>query len=231
MANISEPSPAEALKNGLPHWVVAIDGPAASGKSSVARLVAHRLGFVYVNTGAMYRAATWLALQKGVAPADSTAVGDLLETAVLEFGAENHESTIRIDGVDPSPFLSDAAVNANVSVVAAIPKVREVLVARQREYVRAYNLVMEGRDIGTVVFPETPLKFYIDASPEVRAQRRALQGFHDDLVARDKIDSSRTTSPLKIADGAEVIDSSHLGLEGVVEEVVQRLKRKGLPVA
>jgi len=211
----------------LPHCVVAIDGPAASGKSSVARLVARRLGFLYVNTGAMYRAVTWLVVQRGVNPADTAAVAALLEATPMEFGAANNESTIRIEGVDPSPYLSEPEVNANVSAVAAIPKVRQVLVARQREYVHEYDLVMEGRDIGTVVFPGTPLKFYIDASPEVRAKRRALQGFHDDLAARDKTDSARSDSPLKVADGAEIIDSSNLTLEGVVDAVVERLKLKG----
>ena len=213
--------------NPLPHRVIAIDGPAASGKSSVARLVARRLGFLYVNTGAMYRAVTWLAVQRGVNPADAAAVAALLDATPMEFGAANNESTIRIDGIDPSPFLSAPEVNANVSAIAAIPHVRQALVARQRNYVLDYDLVMEGRDIGTVVFPGTPLKFYVDASPEVRAQRRALQGLHDDLAARDKTDSSRNDSPLKVADGAEIIDSSNLTLEGVVAEVIERLKLKG----
>lgn len=212
----------------LPHDVVAIDGPAASGKSSVARALAKRLGYVYVNTGAMYRAVTWLALQRGVAPSDKEAVSALLEGGAMRFEVadlETHrESALRIDGVDPAPHLSEPAVNANVSAIATISKVRQVLVARQREYAKDNNLVMEGRDIGTVVFPETPLKFYIDASPEVRASRRAAQGLHDNLAARDKTDSSRADSPLAIAADAQVIDSSSLSIEGVVEEILRRLK-------
>lgn len=208
----------------LPHKVIAIDGPAASGKSTVARLLARRLGFVYVNTGAMYRAVTWLALRHGINPTDASAVVALLDTTPMEFGVADNESTIRMEGVDPTPFLNAPDIAASVSAIAAIPKVREVLVAWQREYVRDQDLVMEGRDIGSVVFPGTPHKAYIDASEEVRAQRRAAQGIHDDLAARDKTDSSRSAAPLKIADGAEVIDSTCLTIEGVVEEVVQRLR-------
>jgi len=206
-----------------PHRVVAIDGPAASGKSTVARLLAKRLGFVYVNTGAMYRAVTWLALRHGIDPSDAQAVSALLDSTPMEFGVAEAESTIRMDGMDPSPYLNDPAVAAHVSAIAAIPKIREVLVTRQREYARDVDLVMEGRDIGSVVFPETPHKFYIDASEEVRAKRRAAQGLHDDLAARDKKDSSRSTAPLKIAEGAHVIDSTCLTIEGVVEEVLRRL--------
>ena len=207
----------------LPHKVVAIDGPAASGKSTVARQLARRLGYVYVNTGAMYRAVTWLALRHGVAPSDAAAVNALLDATPMEFGVAASESTIRVEGIDPAPFLNDPAVSANVSLIAAIPHVREVLVARQREFVRENDLVMEGRDIGTVVFPQTNLKAYIDASEEVRAARRAAQGIRDNLANRDKIDSTRAASPLKIAEGAVMIDSTHLTIDAVVDEVIRRL--------
>lgn len=213
------------------HIVVAIDGPAASGKSSVARALAKRIGFVYVNTGAMYRAVTWLVLKKGIAPADTASVLELLPKAAIVCGVKNGESTIHVDGEDPAPHLNDAEVNSAVSAVAAISEVRKLLVSLQREYIRDHNLVMEGRDIGSVVFPETPYKFYIDASPEVRAHRRALQGFHDDLAKRDKIDSSRQNSPLVMAEDASVIDSSDLTVDGVVGEVIGRLKLKGLQLA
>jgi cytidylate kinase len=215
------------------HQVVAIDGPAASGKSSVARELARRLGFVYVNTGAMYRAVTWIALRSGIDVADAKAVEALLEGSAMSFEVidlgTHRESAIRVDGIDPAPHLSEPSVNANVSAIATIPKVRQALVARQRLYVRDNDLVMEGRDIGTVVFPETPLKFYIDASPEVRAQRRAAQGHQDDLAARDKTDSSRAHSPLAIAADAQVIDSSFLTIDGVAEEILRRLKKSGFP--
>jgi len=206
-----------------PHFAIAIDGPAASGKSTVARLLAKRLGFVYVNTGAMYRAVTWLALRHGVDTGDAQAVGALLDSTPMEFGISGTESTIQMDGIDPSTHLNDPDVAAHVSSIATIPKVREVLVARQREYARHADVVMEGRDIGTVVFPETPFKAYIDASEEVRAKRRAAQGMQDDLAARDKKDSTRAAAPLKIAEGAHVIDSTCLTIEGVVEEVIRRL--------
>jgi cytidylate kinase len=121
-------------------------------------------------------------------------------------------------------------VNAGVSAIASIPEVRRLLVAKQRSFARDYDVVMEGRDIGSAVFPETPYKFYIDASPEVRAQRRAKQGLQDSIATRDKVDSSRRTSPLVIAEDAHVIDSSNLTVEGVVGEIFGRLKQKGLPL-
>jgi cytidylate kinase len=212
------------------HRVIAIDGPAASGKSSVARALARRLGLVYVNTGAMYRAVTWLAVRKGVDTRQPEAVAGVLRAARMEFGVNGTESSILIDGEDPSSQLSDPEVNANVSLVAAVPAVREELVARQRDYAIEHDLVMEGRDIGSVVFPGTPYKFYVDASLEVRARRRAAQGFTDDLAARDRIDSSRATSPLLIAQGARVIDSSDLTVEGVVDEIVRLLNLQGFVV-
>ncbi len=210
------------------HLVIAIDGPAASGKSSVARSLARRLGFLYVNTGAMYRAITWHAVDRGVLTSDSGAVLALLEKTDIRCGTSERESTISIDGADPSAHLLDEAVNANVSNIATIPEVRERLVALQRAYAVDSDLVMEGRDIGTAVFPETDYKFYIDASPEVRALRRARQGIADSIKARDKQDSSRRTSPLTIAEDAHVIDSSHLTIDGVVGEVIGRLKMSGL---
>jgi len=205
------------------HKIIAIDGPAASGKSTVARLLARRLRFVYVNTGAMYRAETWLALRHRVDPTDGVAVVALLKKFPLECGVANFESTLRVDGTDPSPYLSTPEVAANVSLIAALPAVRAVLVELQRAYIHEHNLVMEGRDIGTVVFPDTPYKAYIDASEEVRAQRRAAQGFRDNLAVRDRNDSTRAAAPLQIAQGAQVIDSTHLTIEEVVEEVVRKL--------
>jgi cytidylate kinase len=214
----------------LPNTVIAIDGPAASGKSSVAKALARRLGYVYVNTGAMYRAATLLAVRAGVDTADANAVTALLNNGHLQFGVENGASNILLDGTDPSPTLADAAVNANVSAVASIVEVRRILVARQREYALTHAVVMEGRDIGSAVFPQTPYKFYVDASPEVRAQRRAKQGHQDDLVARDKIDSSRKASPLLIPEGSTVVDSSFLTVEGVVEAILTHLKQLDFPI-
>ena len=208
--------------------VVAIDGPAASGKSSVARTLAKKLGFVYVNSGAMYRAVTWYALEKGIPTSDAAQVVALLDTMQIECGLAGGESTIAIGGTDPSQFLNSEPVNHNVSNIAGIPEVRKVLVARQQEYAEHSDIVMEGRDIGSVVFPHTPYKFYIDASLEVRARRRANQGLQDEISMRDKRDSSRRASPLVIAEDAHVIDSSNLTIDGVVGEIIGRLKLKGL---
>ena len=210
------------------HLVIAIDGPAASGKSSVARALARRLGFVYVNTGAMYRAITWLAVSQGVPTADAARVQQLLHDTAIECGIADGESTILLDGLDPTPHLVSDEVNASVSAIATIPEVRRVLVAKQRAYAADHDIVMEGRDIGSAVFPETPYKFYIDASPEVRARRRAGEGLTDSVAARDKVDSTRRTSPLIIAEDAHVIDSSNLTIDGVAGEIVGRLKMKGL---
>lgn len=208
--------------------VIAIDGPAASGKSTVAKRLARRLGFLYVNTGAMYRAATWYVLQKQVPTDDAAAVAKAIETANIVCGVADGESTIVMDQVDPSAYLVSPEVNENVSRVARVPEVRTRLVELQREYRNRGALVMEGRDIGSTVFPETPYKFYIDASAEVRAQRRAKQGLEDSIASRDKQDSSRPTSPLIIAEDAHVIDSSHLTIDGVVGEIIGRLKLKGM---
>ena len=210
------------------HIVIAIDGPAASGKSSVARALARRLRYHYVNTGAMYRAITWLAVSRSVAPSDAAAVRTLLDATRIECGFAGDESTILLDGADPTPHLSDAAVNASVSSIASIPEVRRTLVAKQRESAAHDDVVMEGRDIGSAVFPETPYKFYIDATLEVRAARRMKQGVADRIEARDRQDSSRPMSPLIIAEDAHVVDSSHLTIDGVVGEIIGRLKLKGL---
>ncbi len=210
------------------HVVIAIDGPAASGKSSVARQLARRLGYIYVNTGAMYRAVTWWAVSKDVPVNDPVRVQQLLHFTSVECGLADGESTMRLDGIDPAAHLVDEAVNANVSAISSIPDVRRLLVGKQRAYAADQDVVMEGRDIGSVVFPDTPYKFYVDASPEVRALRRARQGLADSISARDKFDSSRRNSPLIIAEDAHVIDSSSLTVDGVVGEIIGRLKLKGL---
>jgi cytidylate kinase len=139
--------------------------------------------------------------------------------------------SVRIDGIDPGSHLRDEEVNRTVSPISTIPEVRGFLVAQLREFLTMDNLVMEGRDIGSIVFPDTPYKFYIDASLEVRAHRRAAQGHSDDLFFRDRVDSSRRTSPLIIAEDAHVIDSSILTIDGVVGEIIGRLKIEGLPAA
>lgn len=210
------------------HRVVAIDGPAASGKSSVARELAKQIGFDYVNSGAMYRAVTWHVLQHAISPGDGDAIARLLETSRIDCDLDDDGSQILIDGVDPAEHLRDDRVNDQVSLVSSVPRVREILVAKMRSYASDRDVVMEGRDIGSVVFPETPYKFYIDASPEVRLRRRIAQGQRDQIAARDHADSSRRASPLVIAEDAHVIDSSNLPIEDVVGEIIGRLKMKGM---
>lgn len=212
----------------MEHLVIAIDGPAASGKSSVSRALAQRLHYTLVNTGVMYRAVTWYVLQSKVDPSDAKAVEQLLENASLECGVHDGQSFFHINGLDGGDALVGPLVNASVSKVASQTYVRRRLVEMQRAYAQKYHLVMEGRDIGTAVFPDTPYKFYIDASPEVRASRRAGQGLRDSVVQRDAMDSSRKESPLMIAPDAEVIDSSFMSIDGVVSAVLKRLHERGV---
>ena len=210
------------------HRVVAIDGPAASGKSSVAREVARRLGFAYVNSGAIYRAITWHILQKGIDVGESDRVAQAVESAEITCFLRDNESRIFIDNVDPSDYLRDDRVNENVSRVSSIPRVREIVVEKMREHAPGRDLVIEGRDIGSVVFPDTAYKFYVDASPDVRLRRRAAQGQRDEITMRDRADSSRPVSPLVIAKDAYMIDTSHLTIEQVVNEIIGRLEQNGL---
>lgn len=212
------------------HRVVAIDGPAASGKSSVARQLAREIGFDYVNSGAMYRAVTWHVLQNGIPPEDADSVARLVEKTRIDCDLDRDGSRILINGVDPEEHLRDDRVNDGVSAVSSVPRVREILVEKMRAYARDHDVVMEGRDIGSVVFPDTPYKFYIDASPEVRSRRRQAQGQRDQIAARDRADSSRRASPLIIAEDAHVIDSSNLTIDGVVGEIIGRLKIKGVEI-
>jgi len=176
----------------------------------------------------MYRAVTWHILQHGAAPEDDARVAQLVAAARITRDLQNNQARISIDGVDPTEHLRDDQVNQGVSLVSGVPRVREILVEKLRSYAREHDLVVEGRDIGSVVFPDTPYKFYIDASPEVRLQRRAAQGQRDEIATRDRADSSRHASPLVIAKDAEVIDTSNLTIKGVVNEIIGRLKTKGL---
>ena len=201
--------------------VITLDGPAASGKSSVARLVAARLGRTYVNTGNMYRAMTWAVLAQGVDPADPEAVRAAAAAVQLDSQVADGQTQVRVDGrVLTTDDLNSDAVNAGVSLVARVPEVRERLVSDQRALTALGPLVMEGRDIGSVVFPDSRLKFYIDASEEVRAARRRAQGHADQVAERDRLDSTRKSSPLVVPEGAQVIDNSHLTLEQAVEAVL-----------
>lgn len=221
----STPAPAH---NPYPHAIIALDGPAASGKSTVAKALAKAIGFSYVNTGAMYRAMTWLTLQQNISPEDTAAITSLAADTTIECGLRDNSSYILLNGIDPTPFLRDKTINHHVSRIATNPAIRTTLVACQRKLIDTGGLVMEGRDIGSVVFPDTPYKFYIDASPEVRQQRRAAEGLHDTVAERDRQDSSRTNSPLVISGDANVIDSSYLTIDQVVSTITSRLQAQGL---
>ncbi len=206
------------------HSVITIDGPAASGKSSIARLVAQRLGAIYVNTGNMYRAMTWAVIQTGVDPNDGEAVKHAADGIVIDSPVVDGQTQVSIRGrALTQDDLNSDPVNRGVSLLARVPEVRARLVADQRALANLGPLVMEGRDIGSVVFPDSPLKFYIDASEEVRASRRRAQGHTDQVAERDRLDSTRKTSPLIIPEGATVIDNSHLTLDQAVEAVLAKL--------
>jgi cytidylate kinase len=212
------------------HRVIAIDGPAASGKSSVAQELARRLGFVYVNSGAIYRAITWHILQKKIQPAESDRIAGALQVADITSRLQHNESRILINDVDPGEHLRDDCVNKSVAGVSQFPVVRQIVSKKLHENAQSHDLIVEGRDIGSVVFPDTPYKFYIDASPQVRLQRRAAQGERDEIAIRDRADSLRSVSPLVIAKDAHVIDTSHLTIQQVIDEIIGLLKKMDLPI-
>jgi len=208
-----------------------MDGPSGTGKSSVARGVAHRLGAAYLDTGAMYRAATVAVLDAGVDPEDAEAVARTVAAARIVVGAQAGSERVEVDGVDVAVRIRSAQVTRSVSAVSAVPAVRRQLVAQQRELAgTAEAVVVEGRDIGTVVLPDARLKVYLTAAPEVRAQRRAgqlgltepteIDALAADLRRRDEYDSSRADSPLRPAADAVVVDSSELDQQAVVDRVV-----------
>lgn len=207
--------------------VVAVDGTSGSGKSSTCRAVADRLGLRYLDTGAQYRAITWWMLRAGVDVHDAAAVAARAAEPVLVSGTDPLAPTITVDGVDVSVEIRSDEVNGAVSPVSAVPEVRSRLVDLQRELIGAGGIVVEGRDIGSVVWPQAELKVYLTADPAARAARRALENggadltaTQESLLARDKIDSGRAVAPLTMADGAIHVDSTDLTLVEVVDVVV-----------
>jgi cytidylate kinase len=212
---------------------ITLDGPSGTGKSSVARDVARKLGAAYLDTGAMYRAATVAVLDAGVSLDDKIAVARAVSEAAIEVRTNARREVVQVDGVDVRERIRGAEVTRAVSPVSAVPAVRRLLVARQRELVAAADaVVVEGRDIGTVVLPDATLKIYLTASPEVRAQRRAGQlGVTDpakvaalaqDLRRRDEYDSRRADSPLRPAEDAIVVDSTELDRAAVVQRILEQ---------
>jgi CMP/dCMP kinase len=215
---------------------VTLDGPSGTGKSSVARDVARRLGAAYLDTGAMYRAATVAVLDAGVGLDDKVAVARAVADARIDVGTNARREVVKVDGVDVRERIRGAEVTRAVSPVSAVPAVRRRLVAQQRDLVaEAPAVVVEGRDIGTVVLPGATLKIYLTASPEVRAQRRAGQlGVTDpdkiaalarDMRRRDEYDSRRADSPLRPAEDAIVVDSTDLDRTQVVDRIVELARR------
>jgi len=208
--------------------IIAIDGPAGSGKSTVARAVSVRVGIPYLDTGAMYRSVAFAALRSGVDPDDAELVANLAREMVLIM---RPDGTVIVDGADATIEIRGPEVTRAVSSVAANPVVRNEMRSRQREWAREHGGgVMEGRDIGTVVFPDARLKVYLDASPEIRAARRSkevadlsYESVASDLARRDALDQGRAHDPLTVAPEACVIDTSHLGVDEIVDRILELL--------
>ena len=209
--------------------VIAIDGTSASGKSTNAKLVARALGFVYVDTGAMYRTLAWYCLKKHVDVHDAKAVAALCRKWKTELKCVNsplHAVHLLVDGHYPEKEIRTAETSGAVSHVAAVPKVRDWMKKKQRECIQFGNLVMEGRDIGTNVFPETDHKFYLDAHLEERTKRRWADGVNEDLAKRDQRDSQRAAAPLMIALGAVVINNSAMTAEQTSGLIIAEMKKR-----
>jgi cytidylate kinase len=218
--------------------VVAVDGPGGSGKSTVARALARRLGVRYLDTGAMYRAVTWLALERRQDIEDAEGLAELAERAALTVGTDPEAPAIAVDGMDVSAEIRSRPVTSAVSAVSAVDALRRGLVARQRAIIASEptGIVVEGRDIGTVVAPDAPLKVFLTASTAVRARRRSAEigEAGDDAVAqtmaelsrRDALDSGRVASPLAQAPDAIVVDSSDLSVDSVVDLIVAELSER-----
>lgn len=217
------------------NFTVAIDGPAGAGKSTVAKKVARRLGFLYVDTGAMYRAVTYMAIRKRIDLNDLNALHELARTLNIKLVPDqDNETRVFVNQDEITREIREPEISRNVSLVARVPGVRREMVQRQREMAAAGNVVMEGRDIGTAVLPQADLKFYITASPRERAKRRAAEllakGYQVDLeqlaleiAERDRIDSTREVDPLKPAPDAEIIDCSDMDVEQVSNMIVERV--------
>ncbi|MBI5819373.1 MAG: (d)CMP kinase [Verrucomicrobia bacterium] len=215
-------------KSATPPVVIAIDGTSGSGKSTIAKALARHFGFVHVDTGSMYRTVTWHCLQRGVDCNDTPSILRAIREMNADFRLCDGRIVMFAGGVDPGEALRSEAVTQNVSLVARVPEVRALLVTEQRALLRFGSLVMEGRDIGSVVFPDTPFKFYVDADPAVRAARRAGDGYADQVTRRDQLDSTRKVSPLVVPPGACLVDTSKNTPQQTTALALAELKRRGL---
>ncbi len=213
--------------------VIAIDGTSASGKSTNAKLVAKALDFVYVDTGAMYRTLAWYCLKHRIDVNDEKAVAAACRKWKTTLDCVDRQVQLRVEGYYPAQEIRTAEVSAAVAHVAAVPKVRAWMKKTQRDCLKFGSLVMEGRDIGTNVFPETDFKYYLDAQLEERSRRRAAEGVQENLAARDRRDSQRATAPLMVALGAKVINNSHMTSEQtsgmIIADVRHRLEAGDKP--
>ncbi len=211
--------------------VIALDGTSASGKSTNAKRVAKALGYSYVDTGAMYRSLAWYCLKKEVDIDDEKAIGSICRRWKTDLKNEDGHIRLYIDDYFPEKEIRTAEISAAVPVIAAVPSVRKWMKAKQRECVKFGNLVMEGRDIGSNVFPDTDFKFYLDASLDERSKRRVAEGLNENLAARDKQDSQRAAAPLMIPLGAKVINNSDMTAEEtsalIISEVLAKLEEMG----
>ena len=205
--------------------VIAIDGPSASGKSTNARLIAKALGYAYVDTGAMFRAFAWSCLKRGVDVHAPAAVIAALRDWNATLECVDGQVRLLVDGYFPEKEIRTAETSAAASSIAAVAEVRAWMKEAQRSCVKFGDLVMEGRDIGTHIFPETPIKFYLDASAEERSQRREAEGVNDDLAARDKRDSTRAVAPLTVAVGAIVINNAGETPQQTSERMLVEIRR------
>ena len=206
--------------------VIALDGTSASGKSTNAKRVAKALGYSYVDTGAMYRSLAWYCLKNKVDIEDEKAIASTCRRWKTELINEEGQIRLKIDGYFPAEEIRTAETSALVPVVAAVPAVRKWMKAKQRECIEFGSLVMEGRDIGSNVFPDTDFKFYLDASLDERSKRRAADGVNENLAARDKKDSERATAPLMIPLGAKVINNSNMTAEETSALIIKEVRKK-----
>lgn len=222
------------MADTAPFLVIAIDGGAASGKSSTSRALSARFNLMHVDTGSFYRAVTFRLLEAGVSPTHEADVRAVLDRLTLGTRVEGRTAKMEIEGWTPGDEIRSPQVNEHVSRFAAIPGVRKFLLEYQRRQAdvarrhRFAGLVMEGRDIGSVIFPDADLRFFLEASPEARAGRRAAEGQVDRIHERDKLDSTRKTAPLVCPPGAIAIDSTHLTLDEVVETMSALIRERGL---
>ena len=223
------------MKEGTGHFIVAIDGPAGSGKSTVSKLLAKRLNLLYIDTGAMYRALTLKAMRQGLDLEDEDALIELARSAKIDLGGASGSLKVFLDGEDVSALIRTPELTNNVRFIARVPGVRSEMVKLQRLIGARSNAVLEGRDIGTVVFPDAKFKFYLDADVEERAKRRhkellesdrklALGDIREDVVKRDESDMKRQVGALKKAEDAVLVDTTDLSIEEVVNRLLSYIK-------